>query len=460
MRQIRANTVEILTAVLMAASCALAILLIILADLPLMDNQVIVNISGDAFGMIICIVIFVSIFKDRLQNSNTRVFLILLVFEHNLLFWDILGWVFDGNASMIYLTEFLNHLMYALIILIPYTFWMYIYGIYSDGRLTEILRIPMRAIAAIGIAAVALNLVTGWYFTIDPDTGIYTRSYAFFMSFAVPTLETAFCSATILANEKELRRKVVFLAYILIPLLSAVMQIYNYGTSLQYQTMMLMLVVMYANIYLGRSGDLIKYEAKMAEQRAAVMVSQIQPHFLYNALTAIMNIKGNPMETRDAIAEFGHYMRKNLDSLGQINPIPVSRELDHVETYIRILKQKYSDRIDVRIDAQNSGFFIPPLTVKIILEQAIKLNLREGDGTVRMDILSHLEDDYHTISIIDMNPSEMSKEFVGSTTEDILVLQKRLQSMVGGDITNELHEDGSIHCKIRIPAIKEDALWT
>lgn len=41
--------------------------------------------------------------------------------------------------------------------------------------------------------------------------------------------------------------------------------------------------------------------------------TQIQPHFLYNALQAIMAIDGNPDETIEAIGDFGKYLRENLD---------------------------------------------------------------------------------------------------------------------------------------------------
>lgn len=459
MRQIRGNNVRLLVSILMAASCALAILVIYLADLSALENLTISTVAGEAFGMIICTIIFVSISKDRLRNTNTKAFLVLLVLELSLLFWDIIGWLYDGVPSMYLLNMFLNHYLYAALLLIPFTFWMYLCEMYRGGELLNVLYIPMRVIVIAGLAVVVCNLFTGVYFTIDPETGWYMRSDTFYLSYLAPGMEAVICSALILSNEKELRRKIVFLAYVLVPLVAAIMQVFHYGTSLQYLMMMLMLVAMYANIYLGRSGDLIRYESEMTEQRAAVMVSQIQPHFLYNALTAIMNIKGNPPETRDAIADFGHYMRKNLDSLGQVNPIPVARELDHVDSYIQLLKQKYADRIDVRIDAQDNGFFIPPLTIKIILEQAIKYNLHTG-GTVRMDISCRKENGIHIISIIDREPSEMSKEFVGMISEDIEVLRKRLETLVGGEIDNVITPDGSIECTITVPGGKEGVLWT
>ncbi len=459
MRQTKGYLVGILTSFMMSVLCIIAFWLILNTDLAALGNLTVFNISGDAFGMIVCTVIFISIFKDRLNNTNTVAFMVLLFLEEMLLFWDTVGWIYDGNPGMYLLNEFLNYCIYLIVLFIPYTFWLYLYEMYRGDDILEKVRWAMRAVAAAGVVMLACNLFTGMYFTIDPSTGVYTRSDTFYLSFVMPGIIGMVCSAAIVMHEKNLRRKIVFLGYVLVPLAAAAFQIFIYGTSLQYMAMLFMLVAMYANIYLGRSGDLLRYEAERTEQRAEVMVSQIQPHFLYNALTAIMNIKGNPPATRDAIAEFGHYMRKNLDSLAQVNPIPITREVDHVETYVDILKQKYAERLDVRFDVQDTGFFIPPLTIKIILEQAVKFNLRQSDAVVHMGISIREVEGDHVITIIDNNPSTDSQSFVRQTQEDITVLRNRLESMVGGRLENTVSPEGAITCIITVPAITEVPPW-
>jgi LytS/YehU family sensor histidine kinase len=262
-------------------------------------------------------------------------------------------------------------------------------------------------------------------------------------------------TAAILMFEEDRRREIVLLTYILIPLAAMVVQLFYYGTSLQYFAMMFSVVLMYVNLHLGRSTELINNETNMSRQRAAVMVSQIQPHFLYNALTAIMNIKGNPPETRDAIAEFGHYLRKNLDSISLNHPIPIERELDHVETYLYLRKLKYGDRIDVELDLEDNGFFIPPYTVKIILERAIEYNVVHGVRSLRMALRTESTDREHVLVISDLSPSEESLEFVAGYNEDIEILRARVRNMVGGTIENLVTGSGALDCVITIPVSKE-----
>lgn len=72
-------------------------------------------------------------------------------------------------------------------------------------------------------------------------------------------------------------------------------------------------------------------ELEVANSRARIMLSQIQPHFLYNALQAIMAIDGNPDETIDAIGDFGKYLRENLDVITSGDMVPFEKELTHGE---------------------------------------------------------------------------------------------------------------------------------
>ena len=104
----------------------------------------------------------------------------------------------------------------------------------------------------------------------------------------------------ILKYERNPRRKAILLTYVLIPLAAMVVQLFVYGISLQYFAMMFSIVLMYANIYLQRSTELITNETDSSKQRAAVMVSQIQPHFLYNALTAITSLPSHKRSSRQA----------------------------------------------------------------------------------------------------------------------------------------------------------------
>ena len=449
------DNMGILFLILMFALCILAVAYILMSDIGTYPNSTVGNISFDVFGMIICTIIHLTMFLDRRNEISMPYFMCILLLEVMLLFWDIIGWLIDGKPSMYLLNNALNYYLYGSVLLIIAAYWLYLREMYREHprEMKAMTKITWIALAA-GMALIVSNVFTGALFTIDPDTSVYTRSDTFYLSSAAPVVMILVSITAIVKFEADPRRKIVLLTYILIPLAAMFVQLFTYGSSLQYFAMMFSVVLMYVNIHLGRSTELINNEIKMSKQRASVMVSQIQPHFLYNALTAIMNIKGNPPETRDAIADFGHYLRKNLDSISQNHPIPLERELDHVETYLTLRQLKYGDRIHVRMELDDQGFFIPPYTVKIILESAIEYNVVHGVRDLDIMIRTDSTDRDHVLIISDLSPSQESLEFVTGSNDDIEILRARVKNMVGGDIENLIRDDGTLDCIITIPKRK------
>ena len=133
-----------------------------------------------------------------------------------------------------------------------------------------------------------------------------------------------------------------------------------------------------------RTAELTK---ELSDMNMTLMLSQIQPHFLYNALNTIKYLtKKDPKSAENAIVKFSNYLRANMDSLTQKEPIPFSKEIDHVKNYISIECLRFGDRLRVEYDIQYEDFLIPQLTVQPIVENAIKhgVNQRPEGGTVKI----------------------------------------------------------------------------
>ena len=76
----------------------------------------------------------------------------------------------------------------------------------------------------------------------------------------------------------------------------------------------------------------------MAAQRIQIMMTQIQPHFLFNALNTIRALyaKDPPLADR-TLEDFSTYLRQNLESLNQTGLIPMAKELEHTRLYAQPL---------------------------------------------------------------------------------------------------------------------------
>ena len=78
------------------------------------------------------------------------------------------------------------------------------------------------------------------------------------------------------------------------------------------------------------------------------MLSQIQPHFLYNSLGVIYSLCAtDPEAARKAIKRFSDFLRGNMDSLKNREPIPFEAELNHVMNYLYLEQQRFGDKLQV-----------------------------------------------------------------------------------------------------------------
>lgn len=137
----------------------------------------------------------------------------------------------------------------------------------------------------------------------------------------------------------------------------------------------------------SKAKEAARLSRELSDINMTLMLSQIQPHFLYNALNTIKYLtKKDPKAAETAIVKFSNYLRANMDSLTQKEPIPFENELEHVKNYISIEMLRFADRLSVEYDIRFSDFKIPPLTVQPIAENAIKhgVNQRPEGGTVKI----------------------------------------------------------------------------
>ncbi|MFD0670326.1 sensor histidine kinase [Cohnella sp. GCM10027633] len=131
-------------------------------------------------------------------------------------------------------------------------------------------------------------------------------------------------------------------------------------------------------------------ESKQSEIKLKMMASQINPHFLFNALESIRmkaHLKGEK-EISQVVRLLGKLMRRNLE-VGQ-GKTKLADEIDIVRCYLDIQKFRYEDRLayELHIDPAATRLPIPPLIVQPLVENAVIHGLEnkmEG-GTVRVTI--------------------------------------------------------------------------
>jgi len=130
-------------------------------------------------------------------------------------------------------------------------------------------------------------------------------------------------------------------------------------------------------------------ELELLESKISIMLSQIQPHFLNNALTAIAQLcEENPAKAKKTTIDFSKYIRCNLESLSNKSFISIENELNHVRHYLDLESAIYGSALNVVYNIEVANFQLPPLTIQPIVENAVKHGVcsKEGGGTITLSI--------------------------------------------------------------------------
>ena len=189
-----------------------------------------------------------------------------------------------------------------------------------------------------------------------------------------------------------------------------------------------------------------------AEQRIQIMMSQIQPHFLYNTLATIRGLcLKSPETAAQTIDKFSRYLRQNLDTLNHSGLIPFKQELEHVKIYteIEMLMFPY---IQIRYDIEDDCFSLPMLTVQPLVENAIRHGVR-ARSVGQIDITVRKNETGHTITIADnglgFDPSAIDtadEKHIG-----IRNVRERLEKQCGGSLHVESRQGEGTVVTLFIP---------
>lgn len=199
-------------------------------------------------------------------------------------------------------------------------------------------------------------------------------------------------------------------------------------------------------------------ENELKDKSIAVMISQIQPHFLYNSLNTIAELcVVDPERAEKATINFSRYLRGNMGALNEKNPIEFEDELSHLKHYIELEKLRYGNDLQFEYDIKDTDFTLPALTVQPLVENAVNHGIRYHKMKGKVKISSYSDEDNFYVAIEDdgvgFDPERYMSD--GGKHVGISNVKYRLAVLCGGsvDIKSEIGK-GSV-VTIRIPKEKQ-----
>ncbi len=150
--------------------------------------------------------------------------------------------------------------------------------------------------------------------------------------------------------------------------------------------------LLFRDIHVEKSGqiemlqDIEELRTELENSRIKVMINQMQPHFLYNALSAIQTIvKSDPDYAYQLIYDFTVHLRSSIKALQSDEPIPFRDELKNIRAYLNIEQMRFGDSLKVNYEIDCEDFCVIPLSIQPLAENAARHGVYpkgEEGGTV------------------------------------------------------------------------------
>ncbi len=162
----------------------------------------------------------------------------------------------------------------------------------------------------------------------------------------------------------------------------------------------------------------IDYQSELlAKAELKALQSQINPHFLFNAInTIVCLVRTQPDDARRLLIHLGNYFRNNLQANN--NEVDLHKEIETIKSYLEIEKERFGGKLNIVYDIpEQVECSLPPLLLQPIVENAVKHGIFEKveGGTVEIIVL---DDETETELIVKDNGLGMSQEFLASLLDD------------------------------------------
>jgi hypothetical protein len=128
--------------------------------------------------------------------------------------------------------------------------------------------------------------------------------------------------------------------------------------------------------------------AELSDARLRALTAQLRPHFLFNTLNAISALVTlDPEGAQRTLARLGDLLRATLDA-GDAAEVPLARELEILEAYLAIERQRHGARLRVEVECPPAlgDLRVPALLLQPLVENAVCHGIapRPGPGAVRV----------------------------------------------------------------------------
>ena len=153
--------------------------------------------------------------------------------------------------------------------------------------------------------------------------------------------------------------------------------------------------------YFEKYNASLKYDAAMYEIELNKLKSQLNPHFIFNALNSIRAlVDEDPVKSKSAITQLSNILRNSL-IMNKRKLIDFGDELKTVTDYLELEHIRLEERLKIELDISPGveSFQVPPLMIQTLVENGIKHGVATLPKGGKLSIKAWVEDNGLKIQI-------------------------------------------------------------
>ena len=213
-----------------------------------------------------------------------------------------------------------------------------------------------------------------------------------------------------------------------------------------------------------RELEATRLATELAQSRLQVLKTQLQPHFLFNTLHAIVTLLDeDTLSAEDMLLRLSELLRAFLEDYdGQ--EIPLRRELELLELYLGIQRHRFKDRLTTRIHVAPDVLeaAVPSLVLQPIVENAIRYGIGQHVGDDRVEIDCRREGGVLCIDVRNFNSTLDEGGHAGGHGIGLSNTRMRMRELYGdkASLRLDLIVPRGVACRLRLPfrELDDDAL--
>lgn len=195
--------------------------------------------------------------------------------------------------------------------------------------------------------------------------------------------------------------------------------------------------------YISNESNLIKkqknLEIELTHTKLQILKSQLQPHFLFNALNSVVaEMDDNKQKAQQMLIHLSDILRTTLNSDFSV-PVSLGEEIKTIEKYLEIEKIRYEEQLEFEINLSSEAlkWKVPSLILQPLIENAIKHGFKGLRNSIQIIIEVDFENEF---VIVKNNGTPLLNKISQIGLNNV---SERMEIFTGNKNSFEIYQEGN-----------------